>query len=88
MSNDYKRKSIEKLETLIQKVDMLTRVVAVSSQFPTAFEGKKKVEKIDILSNLGLSREIIALMVGSTPESVSSTLSRMKAVKKREKKGI
>jgi len=74
---------IEKLSELSRKIDVLIQVVAVTSRKET-IEEKTKKEQIKILSDLGLSRNLIALIVGTTPETVSVRLSEGKAKKKTE----
>jgi CRP-like cAMP-binding protein len=69
---EFKKAIIEKLEALI-------RLVAVSTNAQNLLGGKNQKEQIKILSDLGLSRNIIALVVGTTPETVSVRLSEMKS---------
>lgn len=85
MSKDIQKQTLKKLDVLAKKIDLLTKVVAVSSHTRTAFKDKTKREQIKILSELELSRGIIALMVGTTPEYVSVTLSQMRAEEKKTK---
>jgi CRP-like cAMP-binding protein len=80
---DYQKETVEKLDILAQKIDTLTAVVAISSHVQTLLKDKVKKDQIRILFELGLSREIIALMVGTTPETVSVRISEMKAEKKK-----
>jgi hypothetical protein len=58
----------------------LTKVVAISLN-KNAFEGKKKAEQIFLLNEIGLTRDLIAIITDSTTESVSSLLSQIKAGK-------
>ena len=83
IDQEFKKEVIEKLDTLI-------KLVAVSSHAEMILKGKSQKEQIKILSDLGLSRSIIALVVGTTPEVVSVRLSEMKSEtnpKKVEKEG-
>lgn len=78
--SDYDR-ILDRLDGIVDRIEALTRVVAVSSPLQTAFDGKSKTQQIKILSEMGLSNDIIALMVGSTSGSVSSTLSQIRSGK-------
>jgi len=85
---DYQKETLEKLDILAQKIDTLTAVVAISSHVQPLLQDKAKKDQIRVLFELGLSREIIALMVGTTPGTVSVRISEMKAEKKKvESKG-
>jgi len=64
---------------IIEKLDTLIKLVAVSSHAETILKGKSQKEQIKILSALGLSRNIIALIIGASPETVSVRLSEMKS---------
>lgn len=81
---EFRKKIDRKLEVLTDRLENLTKIVAISSRFETFFKGKTKGEQIKILSDLGLSRELVALMVGTTTDSVYSTLSHIKSKKKRK----
>jgi len=74
LSNDqeFKKEVIEKLDTLV-------KLVAVNTNAQALLGGKSQKDQIKILSDLGLSRNIIALIVGTTPETVSVRLSEMKS---------
>ena len=67
-------------ETLIQKLNALIRLTALN-----VLKNKSKKEQIKILADLGFERQEIASMVGTTPLTVSVTLSQMK--KKKTKAG-
>ena len=84
--DDFRKQLIKKLEELSTKMDALIQVVAITSRKEIIEKGKTKTDQIVILSDLGLSRKIIALIVGTTPESVSARLSQLKAKKKKTKK--
>lgn len=84
--SELEKELIQKLDALNKKLDTLIKVVAVSSRTEIILKGKKQKEQIKILSGLGLSRNLIALMVGTTPLTVSVTLSKMKKKKPKPKK--
>jgi CRP-like cAMP-binding protein len=71
---------------VIEKLDVLVKLVAVSTHAETLLAGKRQKDQIKILADLGLSRNIIALVVGTTPEIVSVRLSQMKSKTKSDKK--
>ena len=77
--------TLKKLDILASKIDMLTKVVAVSSNIQTAFKDKSKREQVKILSELELPRGIIALMVGISSDSVRAHLSQIKTAEKEVK---
>lgn len=82
---DFRKQLIKKLDDLGTKVDALIQIVAITSRKEVIIKGKTKTDQIVILSDLGLSRNIIALLVGTTPEAVSVRLSEFKAAKKKAK---
>lgn len=64
---------IKQLKILNENVDLLTKVTAISVGKETIFEGvKEKEDKIAVLEGLDLPDKIIALLIGSTPDSVKS----------------
>ena len=76
----------KQIKALNANIDILNKVTAVSIGKEEIFKGKEtKEEKIDALDKIGLPRTLIAIMVGSTPESVS-TLKSMKKPKSRKQK--
>lgn len=77
------KKLLDKLDVLAEKIDVLTVVTAVSMEKEKLFEGMLQRDQIKFLADLGLDRSIIALMLGTTPLTVSVTLSK---IKKKEKK--
>ena len=83
---DYRKKLIQKLDEIGVKIDALIQIVAITSRKDEAEKPKTKTDQIESLYNLGVSREIIALIVGTTPESVSSLRSQLKAKKKKRTK--
>lgn len=80
MSGDSKE-LLKKLDTLTKKIDVLTKVTAISIQKEKLLEKKQK-EQIKMLNKLGFSSSLIALILGTTPLTVSVTLSKMKKKKK------
>lgn len=64
---------------MARKIDILTKVTAIGMQKEKLLEGKKQKEQIKILAKLKIPRNIIALIVGTTPLTVSVTLSKMKS---------
>jgi CRP-like cAMP-binding protein len=84
--DEFGKQLIKKLDELGTKIDALIQVVAITSRKEIIAKGKTKTDQIVILSDLGLSRKIIALIVGTTPEAVSARLSQLKAEKKKTKK--
>lgn len=81
---DYTKKLIDKLGNLEKKLDTLIKLVAITSSMETMKKEPQK-KQIKTLSGLGLSRGLIALLVGTTPLTVSVTLSQMKRGKKQKK---
>jgi len=73
---------------ILEKLDVLTKLVAVSANVQNLLAEKNQKDQIKILADLGLSRNIIALVVGTTPETVSVRLSEMKSRKQSDKKSI
>ena len=80
------KKLIERLDELNAKIDTLIQVVAVSAKMEIILKEKTKTQQIEILSDLGLSKDAIALIVDTTPETVSVRISEMKK-RKMGKKG-
>lgn len=76
----------KQLKALNRNIDVLNKVTAVSIGREEIFKGKEtKEEKIEALDKIGLPRTLIAIMIGSTPESVSA-LKSMKKPKSRKQK--
>ena len=76
----------KQLKALNKNIDVLNKVTAVSIGKEEIFKGKEtKEEKIEALDKIGLPRTLIAIMIGSTPESVSA-LKSMKKPKSRKQK--
>ncbi len=85
MSTD-KTELPKKLDALIEKVDILAIVTAnLANQHQKILEGKTQTEQIQILSKRRLPKEAIALIVGTTVETVSVRISEMKSKTKKEK---
>jgi len=82
----FKTTLIKKLYDVSRKIDALTQVVAITSRKEIIAEEKTKTDRIVMLSDLGLSRKIIALIVESTPGSVSARLSQLKSEKEKTAK--
>lgn len=86
---DIQKEIVERLDELIAEIVTLTQVVAVSSKLETILRDKTKTQQIETLSDLGLLKEAIALIVDTTPETVGVRISEMKRKKgeKRKRKG-
>lgn len=84
--DDVSKDLLKKLDELSQKIDVLTTVIAIGIQKEKLLEGKIQKDQIIELDKLGLSRNIIALIVGTTPLTVSVTLSNMRKEKRAKKK--
>jgi hypothetical protein len=76
-----KEELLKKLDILTEKMDILIKVAAIGTQRETLFKNMKQKQQIEMLAKMGLPRNIVALMVGTTPLTVSVTLSRMKTKK-------
>jgi hypothetical protein len=79
-------KVLIKLDSLAEKIDILTMVTAISMEKEKLFEGMIQRDQIKFLDDLGFNRNLIALLVGTTPLTVSVTLSKMKKKKAKPKK--
>jgi ABC-type enterobactin transport system permease subunit len=78
---------LKKLDVLTKKVDTLAIVTAnLANQHQKALEGRTQTEQIQILWKRKLPKEAIALIVGTTLETVSVRLSEMKSKTKKENK--
>jgi hypothetical protein len=79
MSKEQKE-LLKKLDILNTNIQTLTQVIAVSIGKEALFKEKKeKNQQIEFLLELGLSRNIIASIVSTTPLSVSVTKSEKKS---------
>lgn len=73
------RELIKQLKVLNENIDLLTKVTAINVGKETILEGKEeKEDKLEALEGLGLPDKIIALLIGSTPDSVKSLRSKKK----------
>ena len=78
LSKDNKE-LIKQLKTLNKNIDLLTKVTAISVGKDAIFEGmEEKEDKVEALKGLDLPDRIIALLIGSTPDSVKSLRSAKK----------
>ncbi|MCB2141234.1 hypothetical protein KQH27_00840 [bacterium] len=70
----------KKFDTLIAKIDVLTSVIALTSNLPSNFRDLSKQDQIKTIYqfNSKIDRNIIAIIVGTTPDTVSSRLSEMR----------
>jgi len=70
---------VVKLDALNKSVEILIKLTALSIGKDSYFRHKeRKDEKIEALNGLDLPDHILALIVGSSPESVRSLRSQMK----------
>ena len=70
-----------------KNVDLLMKVTAVSVGKETIFEGMKELgDKVHALDVYDLPDKIIAMLVGSTPDSVNTARSQMKKGRNRPAK--
>ena len=88
MSKPDYTKLIQKLDNINKKLETLIKLVAITSSMETTLKKKSQKEKIKILSDLGLSRNLTAFLLGTTPLTVRVTLSQMKKGKKQRKKTV
>jgi hypothetical protein len=78
---------IELLEKLNDKVDILSKVTVLTLRKDALFKGKDtKQEQIEVLEDLKLPDDVIALVIGSTVESIRALRSQRKAKVKNTKK--
>jgi hypothetical protein len=77
------KKLISQLKELNENIDILTKVTAISIAKEEIFNGKtEKIDKIKALEGYDLPDRIIALVIGSTPDSVKTLRSKKKGVVK------
>lgn len=77
--NKESKDLINQLKALNENIDILTKVTAISVGKETIFKDKKEMgDKVDALDGFDLPDRIIAMLVGSTPDSVKSLRSRKK----------
>lgn len=80
---EFREQSIKKLDELGKKIDALIQVVAITSRKESMLKGKSKADQIKLVSDLGLPRTIVAWIVGTSPDSVSSTMSQIRSKEKK-----
>lgn len=85
--NDLEKEMIERLDVLSAKIDTLIQVIAVSPKMETILKNKTKTQQIEILSDLRFPKDVIALIVNTTPETVSVRISEIKKKREKKKKG-
>ena len=84
--NEERKELTKQLKALNLNIDILNKVTAVNIGKEEIFSGKQtKEEKIEAVDKIGLPRNLIAIMVGSTPESVSAINSMKKPKSKKRK---
>jgi len=70
----------KQLKALKESIDLLTKVTAISVGKETIFRGMKETgDKVKALEGFEFPDKIIAMLVGSTPDSVKSLRSQKKA---------
>jgi hypothetical protein len=70
---DENKELVKQLKTLNESIEVLSKITAVNIFKEEIFKDKtKKEDRIEILTKMGLPRNLIAIVVGSTPESVSA----------------
>lgn len=82
MSSEMKM-LLDKLDILIKKVDILTKVTAAS-----VFQGKQLTESVSVLLNLGFESKEIAKILGTKSNIVRAIKSQMTNKPKTKKKRI
>jgi CRISPR/Cas system CMR subunit Cmr4 (Cas7 group RAMP superfamily) len=85
--NEESKKLEKLLKDLNTNIEILSKVTALTFRKDSIFKGKEtKQEQIEALEDLKLPDDVIALVVGSTTESVQALRSQRKAkVKKAQK---
>lgn len=74
---------IKQIKFLNSNIKILAKVVSISIGKEEIFKDKETKEaKIDYLDKMGIPRSLIALMIGSTPGSVSALKCMSKGSKK------
>ena len=79
------KKLAKLLENLNANIEILSKVTALTFRKDSLFKGKEtKQEQIEVLEEMKLPDDVIALIIGSTTDSVQAQRSQRKAkVKKR-----
>jgi hypothetical protein len=84
--NEETKELTKQLNALNLNIDILNKVTAINIGKEEIFKGKEtKEEKIEVLDKIGLPRNLIAIIVGSTPESVSAFKSMKKPKSQNQK---
>ena len=79
---------LKKMDALAEKIDVLTKVISCkpnSEQINGLLKKKSLTKQINILKQWDFSDEIMASIIGTTPESVRVTSIKMKSKGKKEK---
>ena len=87
--NQDNEELVKALQNLNSNIELLTKVTALTFRKESIFKDKQtKQEQIEVLDDLKLPDNVIALIVGSTVDSVqvSRSLRKAKAKKKNESK--
>lgn len=84
--DEFREQTIKKLDELGKKIDALIQVIVITSRKESMLKGKSKADQIKLLSDLDLHRTVVAWIVGTTPESVSATMSQTRSKAKKGKK--
>ena len=78
------KKLVKLLDDLNTNIQVLSKVTALSFRKDSLFKGKEtKQEQLEMLEEMELPDEVIALIIGSTPESVQALRSQRKAKAKK-----
>jgi len=80
-------KIIDKLSEISEKLDVLTILYAGKENFSNLLSKKSQPEQIQILRKWKLSNEVIAIIIGTTPDVVGVRISQMKSTKGSKQKG-
>ena len=70
----------KQFDILISKIDTLIKVITITSNLPSDFRDKTKKEQIKYLYEINpkFDRGLIAIIVGTTPETISVRLSELR----------
>lgn len=75
------------LQNLNANIEILTKVTALTFRKDSLFKDKEtKQEQVEVLEDLKLPDDVIALIIGSTVESVQALRSQRKAKAKKAQK--
>lgn len=81
-------KLLTKLDTLAKKLEILTLVTALDKRLDKLLVGKNQAEQIQILRKWDIPNEVIAIIVGTTPDVVAVRLSQLKSKGKKKKQKL